>query len=92
MKERPKKLIIVLFVIRVCLWIIALASTIYWIYYSIKLHRDGIFAPDVYSPMLRPVLYMCLCISIVAICISFALHAWTVRIKKQNEQAKEQKA
>ena len=85
MKKRPRKEIIILFVIRVCLWIVALAATIYWMYYSVKLHRMGIFAPEEYSPLLRPVLYTGLGIAFVAICISFALHALSVRIKKQDE-------
>ncbi|MBQ3798294.1 MAG: hypothetical protein II842_18790 [Butyrivibrio sp.] len=66
---------------RICLWIVALTATIYWIYYSIKLHNDGIFDPSEYSTLLRPVLYTCLIISILAICISFALRA----ISKRNQ-------
>ena len=66
-----------IFAIRVCLWIIALVSTVYWIYYSIKLHRLGIFDPGEYSTLLRPVLYTCLIIAVVAVCVSFALRAWS---------------
>ena len=59
---------------RICLWIIALTATIYWIYYSVKLHNDGIFDPAEYSTALRPVLYTCLIISLAAVALSFALY------------------
>ncbi len=68
-----------LFIIRICLWIIALASTIYWNYYSIMLHRNGIYDPAEYATLMRPVLYTCLIISIVAIVISFILFAISKR-------------
>ena len=83
MREKMKKSVLALFITRVCLWIVALASTIYWIYYSIKLHREGIFVPEEYSPRLRPVLYTCLIISVAAVCISFVLRAISVKIKNQ---------
>lgn len=85
MKRENSKKVLAIFVVRVCLWIVALVSTIYWIWYSVKLHNDGIFAPEEYSPLLRPVLYTCLVISIAAVCISFALRAWSMKIKKQEE-------
>ncbi len=84
MKKKEKTSVIILFIIRVCLWIVALVATIYWINYSIQLHRAGIFDPAEYSTAMRPVLYTCLIISILAVCISFALHALTVRIKKSS--------
>ena len=65
----------ILFGTRICLWIIALASTIYWMYFSAKLHAEGIFDYEEYATTLRPVLYTCLIIAVVAICISFALRA-----------------
>jgi hypothetical protein len=72
----------ILFIIRICLWIVALGSTICWIYYSIKLHLDGIFEYHTYAAMLRPVLYPCLIISVTAICISFALYAISRKLQK----------
>ncbi len=83
MREKMKPAVLALFITRVCLWIVALVATIYWIYYSIKLHREGIFVPEEYSPRLRPVLYTCLIISVAAVCISFILRAISVRIKNQ---------
>ena len=85
MKNKVKTQVTILFIIRVCLWIVAALSTLYWMYYSVKLHMDGIFAPEEYSPRLRPVLYTCLIISIAAICISFALHAKSKRIQKEEK-------
>ena len=75
----------ILFAIRVCLWITALVSTIYWMYYSVKLHMDGIYDVHVYATILRPILYTCLAISIVAIAISFSLHMLSVKIKKRDK-------
>lgn len=72
-----------LLVARVCLWITAAVSTGYWVYYSIKLHRDGIFDPTEYATALRPVLYTCLVIAITAVCISFALHFWSKKLKEK---------
>ena len=86
MDKKKDSRVLALFITRVCLWVVALVSTIYWIWYSIKLHNDGIFAPEEYSPMLRPVLYTCLAISIAAVCISFALRAWSMKIRKQEEK------
>lgn len=85
MKKDINPKVLVLFVIRVCLWIVALVSTIYWMNYSNQLYKQGIVAPEEYSPLMRPVLYTCLAISVTAVCISFALHAWSVRIKKRDE-------
>ena len=73
-----------LFIIRVCLWIVGLIPTIYWIYYSFKLTSDGIFDPFEYADYLRPVLYPCLVITFAALCISFALHAISNHIKEKH--------
>ncbi len=83
--KTAKTQIIVIFVIRVMLWITALVSTVYWIRFSFKLTMDGIFAPEEYAPILRPVLYRCVIIAVVAIAISFALYALSKHIKKQND-------
>ncbi len=84
--KKTKKSVVVLLVIRIILWIIALASTVYWMYYSVKLHREGSFDPAEYSTILRPILYTCLIIAVVAICISFALHALAVKIKNERRE------
>jgi hypothetical protein len=82
MIEKYKTQIKILFGIRICLWIVALASTVYWISYSIKLHANGIYAPEEYSPLMRPVLYTCVGIAIAVICLSFVLHAISIKIKR----------
>ena len=80
---KPETQIKVLFIIRICLWIIALSATIRWMYYSVKLHMDGIYEVHEYATLLRPGLYTGLLISFVSIGISFYLHVITVRIKKK---------
>ena len=71
-----------LFIIRICLWIVAFVSTVYWIWYSIKLHVDGIFDYHTYASLLRPILYPCLIISVAAICLSFALYALSRKLRE----------
>ncbi|MCR5558288.1 MAG: hypothetical protein K6F75_12120 [Butyrivibrio sp.] len=82
MENKQKRSLIILFVLRVILWITAIVSTIYWIWFSVKLKMDGILAPEEYSPRLRPVLYTCLIISLAAVAISFALYSVSKKIKK----------
>ena len=81
--KKPKNQIIALFFTRVVLWVIAFVSTVYWIHFSAALKAAGFLAPEEYSPRMRPVLYTCLIISIVAICVSFALYAVSKKIKKE---------
>ncbi|MCR5509385.1 MAG: hypothetical protein K6F54_00295 [Lachnospiraceae bacterium] len=70
----------ILFAIRVCLWIVAASATIYWIWYSARLHMMGIFEPAEYAVYFRPVFYTCLIITISAVGLSFALYALGKRI------------
>ena len=70
----PKKRVRVLFFIRVCLWITALSATVYWIWYSVYLHIQGIFEPAEYAEYFRPVFYTCVIIAIASVAISFALY------------------
>ena len=80
MKTKTK--IRILFIIRICLWITALISTGYWVYFSFKLtYVDEIFDPYEYASLLRPVLYPCLIIALAAIGISFALYAQSKKLK-----------
>ncbi len=85
MQERSNKLIKILFSIRVCLWIIALISTIYWMYYSFKLYLVGISDVHTYATILRPILYTCVIIAVAAIALSFYLRSIAVKIKKEME-------
>nr|WP_026659534.1 HD domain-containing protein [Butyrivibrio sp. AC2005] len=50
--------------------------------YLLKEYVNGIYAPEEYSPLMRPVLYTCVGIAIAAICISFVLHAISIKIKR----------
>ncbi len=80
----------ILFVIRVCLWITALISTAYWMYYSVKLHIDGIYDVHEYATALRPILYSCVAIAVAAVAISFGLHVLTVKIKNKDKTDRDQ--
>ena len=82
MRTKVEKKIRVLLIIRICLWIVAAVSTIYWISFSVKLHMEGIYDVHTYATILRPVLYTCLVISLAAVCMSFVLHALAVRIRR----------
>ena len=80
MKTKTK--IKILFIFRICLWITALISTGYWVYFSFKLtYVDEIFDPYEYASLLRPVLYPCLIIALAAIGISFALYGQSKKLK-----------
>ena len=86
MKKKTKVTLITLLVIRILLWATALVSTIYWIYYSFDLYRQGYIIPEEYSPRLRPVVYTCVLIAVAAIALSFLLHAIGKRIKDKAEK------
>ena len=70
-----------LFYCRICLWIIALVSTIYWIYWSFHLYTLGYEDEHVYAAMLRPIFTKALLISLVAVGISFVLRRISDNIK-----------
>ncbi len=82
--EKAKKTIQALFITRICLWVIAAVATIIWMWYSFKLHADGIFDPYEYATLLRPVMYTGLIVAVVAILAAFLLRRITVEIKRQN--------
>ena len=77
------KKIRILFVIRLILWTIAAVATGYWMWYSEKLHADGIFEPSEYAPLFRPVFYTGLIVAFVALCISFGLYALSQKLKRK---------
>ena len=84
MKKKAVIMVRIIFALRIVLWAVALASTIYWIRYSFVLYQRGIVLPEEYSPLLRPVLYTCVLIAALAIAASFGLYAISSRIKKKN--------
>lgn len=82
-QETVKKKIKQMFIIRVCLWVVAAVSTIIWMWYSQELYRQEIFDPHEYATRLRPVLYICLAIAIASVIVCFILHAKSSRLKRQ---------
>ena len=82
-KEKAKKTIKILFIIRIVLWVIAFAATAYWIYYSFHLYSIGIFLSEEYSPLLRPVLYKGLLIAVVSLVVAGLLHIRTAKLKRE---------
>lgn len=82
-KEKAKKTIKILFIIRIILWAVALGATVYWMYYSFHLYSLGIRLPEEYSPLLRPVLYKGLLIAVVSLFIAAMLHIHTAKLKKK---------
>ena len=82
--EKAKKTIKTIFIIRICLWVVAAVSTGVWIWYSFKLTHDGIFDPYEYATLLRPVMYTGIVVAVVAVLLAFLLRRITVEIKRQN--------
>lgn len=82
--EKALKAVKNILIIRAVLWVVALASTLYWVFVSFKLYHDHIFDPYEYATILRPILYTCLIISVVAIAICFLLRRISNEIKRQN--------
>lgn len=70
-----------LFYIRICLWFVALVSTIYWMYYSFHLYSIGIVDEHEYASALRPVFAKALLISLIAVGVSFILRRISDNIK-----------
>ena len=77
------KIVRILFIIRIFLWIIAAVATFYWIAWSFKLYRMGIFDVHEYSFHLRPILARGLLISVASICLSFILRSISDRLKNK---------
>lgn len=79
------KIVRILFIIRIILWIIAAAATYYWISWSFKLYKMGIFDVHEYSGYLRPILAKGLLIAAVSICLSFILRSISDKVKKKTQ-------
>lgn len=74
-----------LFYCRICLWIIALVATIYWIYWSFHLYTLGYYDEHAYAAMLRPIFSKALFVSLVAVGISFILRRISDNIKDREK-------
>ena len=90
MYDKEEKQVKILFAIRVVLWAVALGSTVYWIWYSFDLMGNGVFDPYEYASLLRPVLYPCVCVAVVAVGICFALYKRSKELKKVILQKKKE--
>ncbi len=86
------KKVVVLFVCRAILWCVALAATIYWIYWNFKLYSMGVFDVHEFASIFRFKFYKALIVSIAAICLSFILRRFSDGIKRMEELDKFQKA
>ncbi len=90
LQEKPRKTnfaVRILFIIRVILWINAAFATVYWINWSFKLYKMGIYDVHEYSDHFRPIFGRCLLISLASLCISLILRSISDMIKK-NVQSK----
>ncbi len=87
---KPQTQIKIIFALRICLWIVALFATVWWMYYSVKLHIDGIYDVHEYATALRPILYGCVAVAIAAVAISFGLHVLSVKIKNKDKTDRDQ--
>lgn len=84
MDQKTQKTIKTIFIIRICLWIIAAGGTLYWMIWSFKLYGMGIYDVYDYAKYFRPIFYRGLLISVVSICISLILRSISDKIKKDH--------
>ncbi len=85
MKE--KKAVRVLFILRVILWILAFAATLYWIIWSFRLYDMGMYDVHEYSSHLRPIFWRGFLSSVGCICLSLILRSISDKIKKRTPRA-----
>lgn len=84
MEDKAKKQVKLIFAVRILLWITAFAATLVWVIYNFKLSAEEIFDPAEFAAGFRPLFYTCLVISIIAVCVAFALHMVSKKIKEKN--------
>lgn len=80
--SKAVKAVKIIFGIRIVLWIVALAATIYWAYWSFKIYALGIYDPYEYAEIFRPIFRNGLFISIGAIIICLILRHFSDTIKQ----------
>ncbi len=81
--EELEKKVRFIFKIRIFLWICAAAANIYWMVVSFWLYAIGVYEPVEYAAYLRPRLYAGVIISVILVCISFALRHKSDTYKEQ---------
>ncbi|MCR4727930.1 MAG: hypothetical protein K5796_04685 [Lachnospiraceae bacterium] len=84
MEDKAKKQVKIIFAVRILLWIIAFASTLVWVIYNFKLNAEEISDPAEFAARFRPLFYTCLGISVIAVCVAFALYMVSKKIKEKN--------
>ena len=82
-KNMHKKIIRILFIIRISLWIIATVATFYWIVWSFKLYNMGIYDVHEYGTYFRPIFGRGFLIAVVSICLSFILRSISDKLKEK---------
>ena len=82
LEETLKKIKIVM-IIRVCLWLVAAAATIYWMHWSFEIYEMGIHEVHSYATLLRPRMYAGLRTSILSIILSLILRRISDELKKR---------
>lgn len=80
-QEKIKKL----FYCRIVLWVIALAETIYWMYWSFHLYTLGYEDEHAYATVFRPLFYKALIITLIVLGISFILRFKSDKLKDEDK-------
>lgn len=75
-----------IFIARVCLWIVALAATVYWAYWSFHLYAIGVHDVHEYAEIFRPKFAVSLLISVAAIGVSFILRSISDKLKGKTKE------
>ncbi len=86
LRGETDKRVRVLFIIRVCLWVGALAATIYWIVWSFRVYELGYYDPYEYAGVFRPIFWKGFLTACGCIAVSLILRTVSDKIKKENDR------
>ena len=78
-----KKAVRILLYCRMFLWVVALAATVYWIYWSFHLYTLGYMDEHVYAVAFRPIFAKGLLISAGAVVLSFIMRGVSDKIRNK---------
>lgn len=81
MQENAFRKIRILFYMRIVLWVIAIAATVYWIYWSFRIYEMGIHLVEDYAAAFRPIFGKSLLVTAISIAISLGLRRISDNIK-----------
>lgn len=87
-KNVQNKTIRCMFILRVILWIIATASTLYWLYWSFKLFEIGMSTAQEQSDYFTPIFGWGVLITIISICLSLFLRNISNKIGLEEDDDK----